>query len=66
VTDRLPVLRLLARPRALLCRVPLPGADGVARELALVASPDAPFFRRLTVYRRSGRAPVDSDTPRAA
>jgi hypothetical protein len=60
-----PVLRILARPRAVLCRVPLPAARGVARELALVASPAPPFLRRLIVYRRSG-APVPSDTPRAA
>jgi hypothetical protein len=67
VRERLPSLRLLARPRRLLCLLPLPGgADDPVRALALVASPARPYLRRLTVFRRPGRAPIGSDTPRAA
>jgi hypothetical protein len=67
VPDRPPTLRLLEGGRGLLCLLPLPrGADGLARELALVAAPGRPWIRRLTVYRRPGRDASPTDTRRPA
>jgi len=66
VPETRPTLRLLARPFRLLCRLPLPAVGGAPRELALVASPAAPYLRRLTVYRRPARQPLEFDPPRAA
>jgi hypothetical protein len=65
--DRPPALRLLSGRRGLLCLLPLPsGADGLVRELALVAAPGRPWIRRLTVYRRSERGASPTDTRRPA
>lgn len=49
-----PLLRLRPRRGQLLCLVRAPrfgGRGDVRRELALVASPTAPYLRHLVVYR---------------
>src|SRR5438067_582133 len=56
-SKRLP-LRLRSTRGRLCCLIALPGRDwaaaGFVRELALVASPTAPYLRRLGRHRRSG------------
>ncbi len=61
--------RLRSVRHRLLCLIRLPWRDVSGthtRELALVASPTAPYLRRLTIYRRREAPPSCPDTPQAA
>ncbi|HEY8743391.1 MAG TPA: hypothetical protein VIU62_09845 [Chloroflexota bacterium] len=68
ITSRLPTVRLRALRGQLICllRPPTAAADNDrACALAFIASPRAPFLRRLRLYRRQILLPP-GDAPRAA
>ena len=60
-------LRLRSTRGRLCCLIALPTRDraagGFVRELALVASPTAPYLRRWIVYRRGADPPTPPDEP---
>ena len=69
LTSAVAAFRLRPVHNRLLCLIRLPWRDVSAthiREFALVASPTAPYLRRLTIYRRREAPPSHPDTPLVA